>query len=454
MGSKNSLDMTTGSVVRKLLIFVYPIFITNLLQHLYNAADSMVVGQFSGKIALAAVGATAVSVSLLTNLYIGFTAGGSIMFSNLLGAKKHYELRKSMHTGIVISGIYGSVLTILGVTIARPLLSLLNCPANVIDHSTLYLRIIACGMPGAMLYNMGAAILRTHGDSKRPMIIMSVCGLINVLLNLLFVIAFKMSVAGVALATIISNYTSAAWVLSILFNKKDLYKLDFKELRIHKPELINITKVGVPCALNGILFNISALIVNSATNRFGASVIAGNAASTTVTNLLNQIITAFFSGAMSFSGQCYGAQKFKRIDKVAVVGTGMCVAITSLIAVAMTIVPQFFIGLFNSDPTVIEMGSKKLVLMSWGSVLYGMSDICLGCLRGMKKTAIPTAMNVFCVCIIRILWVMFVAPLNPDSFILLQWCYPISYFLSSVLLIGYYLYCRKKYFVVSPLTAS
>lgn len=443
---KNTMDMTTGSVTKKLLVFVFPLIITNMLQHLYNAADSAVVGQFSGKVALAAVGATSSATSLITNLLIGLAVGANIINSNLLGSKDYTGLRRSMHTGISIGGLFGVVLGLIGILLARPLLQLMNCPDNVIDHSVTYMRIIFCGTPGSMLYNFGAGILRTHGDSKRPMVIISTCGLVNVALNLVFVIIFKMSVAGVALATIISNYLSAVWVLKILFDPNGEYKLSVKELTIHKTEFVNIVKVGIPCAINSMMFNISTAIVASSANTFGDTMVAASTASVNITNILVQVISAFYSAAISFTGQCYGAGKFKRIDQIAVIGTAICVGLVSLAAAVITVIPQFFIGLFNTDPGVIEVGSQKLTLMSWSFVLYGLSDICLGCLRGIKKTAIPTAMNIFCVCIIRILWVMFIFPLNPNSFMLLQWCYPVSYICSSISLIGYYLYCRKKYF--------
>lgn len=453
MRSRRTMDFTTGSVSKKLVVFAFPLILTNLLQHLYTAADSAVVGRFAGKTALAAVGATTTATGLVTNLLIGLAAGANIINANLLGANKQNDLRKSMHTGICMGAVFGVLFALIGILISRPFLLLLNCPEDVINDSVKYMRIIFCGIPGSITYNFGAGILRTHGDSKRPMWIISFSGIVNVILNLIFVIIFKMAVIGVALATIISNYLSAFLVLRIIFDPKDSFKLSFSELKMRKHECVNIAKVGIPCGLNAILFNISTAIVTANVNSFGSTVIAASAASTNVTSLLSQIIGAFYTASMTFAGQCFGAGKYKRIDQLALAGTGICVATVSLAAFGITLFPKFFIGLFNTDPQVVEVGSRKLVLMSWSFVVYAASDICLACLRGIKKTTIPTSLNIFCICILRILWVYFVFPLNRESYMLLHWCYPVSYAACAISMVSYYLYCRKKVYLKQPETA-
>ena len=450
MASRHTMDFTTGSVSKKLVVFAFPLILTNLLQHLYTAADSAVVGRFAGKAALAAVGATTTATALVTNLLIGLAAGANIINANLLGANNKKDLRKSLHTGICMGASFGVLFAIFGILISRPFLLLLNCPEDVINDSVKYMRIIFCGIPGSITYNFGAGILRTHGDSKRPMWIISVSGVVNVVLNLIFVIFFKMAVVGVALATIVSNYLSAFLVLRIIFDPKDVFKLSFKELKLHKKECVNIAKVGIPCGLNSIMFNISTAIVTANVNAFGSTVIAASAASTNVTTLLSQIIGAFYTAGMTFTGQCFGAGKYKRIDRLALVGTGICVATVSFVAFTITLAPNFFISLFNTDPQVIEVGSNKLVLMSWSFVLYAVADVSLACLRGIKKTTIPTALNIFCICILRVLWVCFVFPLNRESYMLLHWCYPVSYLACAISMISYYLYCRKKDFAKQP----
>lgn len=446
MRSRHTMDFTTGPIAKKILLFALPLVCTNILQHLYSAADSAVVGRFAGKVALAAVGSTTVITALVTNLLIGLATGANIINANLLGAGDHVRLRRSMHTGICVGALCGIILATFGIAISKPFLKLLNCPDNVIDLATTYLRIIFSGTPGSIVYNFGAGILRTHGDSKRPLLIISISGAVNVILNLIFVILFKLSVVGVALATIISNYLSAFCVMRIVFDPKGDFKLSIKELRIHRAECLNIFRVGIPCSLNAIMFNISTTLVTANVNSFGDTAIAASSAATNVSAIQNQVISGFASATISFSGQCYGAGKYKRIDRVALISSGLTVLIISLFSTVITLSPQFFIGIFNTDPGVIEVGSQKLVLMAWSFVLYGASDMYLACLRGMKKNVLPTMFNIFNVCIVRILWVLFVFPLNP-TYIFLHWCFPVSYFCDSITLIGYYLYCRKKYLV-------
>lgn len=445
MKARHTMDMTTGSITKKMLVFVFPLIVTNILQHLYGAADSAIVGRFAGKTALAAVGATTSATGLLTNLLIGIGVGGSIVNSNLLGARKFNDLRKSMHTGIVLSAICGVGLMVLGIVVCKPLLMLMQCPDNILEQATLYMRIIFCGIPGSILYNFAAGIMRTHGDSKRPMLVISISGLINLLLNLLFVIVFKMSVAGVGIATVISNYLSAAWLLFILQDPKDEFKLTMREMKLHKEQAVNIMKVGIPCAINSMVFSLSNVTVSASINTFGDTVIAGSTAATQISTFLNQIISAFYTACITFVGQCYGAGKYKRVNRVMWIGSGYCMLIVAFLSVIITIAPGFFIGLFNTEPDVIYAGSRKLILICWSFVVYSSSDVVLGCLRGIKKTAIPTTLNIFCVCVVRILWVFFICPIRPDSYMLVYWCYPISYICSMTSLFAYYLYCKKRF---------
>lgn len=444
MAKKHTIDMTNGPIVSKLLTFVFPLIITNLLQHLYSSADNAVIGRFVGKTALAAVGATGSATSLILNLLIGIAAGASIVNSNLLGAKKEAELRKSMHSSLMIALFGGIVIGSIGVVISRWVMQLFNCPDTVLDSATLYMRIIFCGTPGTMLYNFGSGILRTHGDSKRPMYIMAVSGLINVILNLIFVLVFKMTVDGVALATIISKYISAAWVMCILFNPKGVYNLRVNELKIHRKEAWNIIKVGLPCGLNPLVFNISNATVQSAVNAFGDTVVAGSVASNNVTGMIYQVLAAFYSGCISFSGQCFGAGKYKRIDKVMLVSSSICMAFVAVCSTIITIYPSIFISIFNTDPNVIAVGTQKLIIMSWSYMIYGISEAVMGCLRGMRETGIPSGINIFCVCLVRVFWIMFMCPLYPDNLMFLYACYPISYFISATSMLGYFFYRRKK----------
>ena len=443
MNKRHSMDFTTGSVSKKLVLFALPILASNILQQLYNAADRAVVGQFAGKTALAAVGSTGSATTMLLNIFIGLAVGANIVSSNLLGARKTEELRRNMHTSILLALFCGVMLMGIGVFVCEPLLRLMSCPDTVIDQATLYMRIYFCGVPASLMYNFGSGILRTHGDSKRPMRILALSGIVNVVLNLILVIVFHMSVAGVALATIASQYVTAVWVLLILFDPKGEYQLSVKELKLHKKELISIIRVGLPCGLNGIVYSFSNVVIQSTVNSFGDTLIAGNVAADGITGFIYQVIAATYSASVSFAGQCYGAGKIKRINRL--MGTAMLLS-SSVLAVLcgiMTACPRLLLSIYNSDPTVIELGIPKMLIVGWAYILYGLSDIILACLRGMRKTAIPTVFNIMCVCGVRMFWVLFVFPLSPTTTVLYL-CYPVSYTFSVAALGIYYIFVYRK----------
>lgn len=440
----HSVDLTTGPIGKKLFRFALPLVLTNLLQNLYQAADNAVVGQFAGSQDLAAVGATGAATNLILNIIVGLAVGASIVNANLRGAKKAKELRTSLHTTMALAIIGGILFSLIGQLVCRPLLELMNCPKTIIDKSVLYMRIIFCGTPGTMVFTFGSGILRTYGDSKRPMIIMAISGLINVALNLVFVLGFKMTVDGVALATIISKYMAAISIVVILFSPKDEYKMTFREIKLHKRETINIMKVGFPCSINSTVFSVSNTIVQSGINSFGDVVVAGGVASNNITVLLYAVLGSFYSACVSFSGQCYGAGKYKRIDGLFIRGCAICAGFMAVAATCITLKPGLFISIFNTDPGVIAIGSKKLIIISWSYLLYGISEVAIGVLRGIRKSAGPTAINVICVCVLRIAWVVLVCPFDADNPILLYWCYPVSYICSTTALVVYYLICRKK----------
>jgi len=347
MNKRHSIDFTTGSVSRKLILFTLPILASNVLQHLYNAADRAVVGQFAGKTALAAVGSTGSATTMLLNIFIGLAVGANIVNSNLLGAKRMDELRRSMHTSLVLAIICGAALMGIGIFVCEPLLRLMSCPDNVIDLATLYMRIYFLGVPASLVYKFGAGILRTHGDSKRPMRILALSGIVNVVLNLVFVIVFHMSVAGVAIATIISQYMSAIWVLLILFDSKGEYRLSVKELILHKTELWTILRVGLPCGLNGIVFSISNVLIQSTVNTFGDTLIAGNVAADGITAFVYQVIAATYSAAVSFAGQCYGAGKIKRINNLLVTSSLLSSSVIAVMCVVLTLFPTQLLSIFS-----------------------------------------------------------------------------------------------------------
>ena len=443
--ARNKIDMTEGSIPKKLITFALPLIATNMLQQMYTSADNAVVGQFASHDALAAVGATSYTTNMILYLVSGLALGNSIINSNLLGKKDLTGLRKAMHTSIIVALIAGVFISILGFLITPFLMRITECPEKIIDMSILYMRIIFLGAPATVMYNFGAGILRTHGDSKRPLYIILCTGLLNVVLNLVFVVCFHMTVEGVALATIISKYVSAITVLWILFDPKGEYKMQFREIRFRAKEAWEIVRVGMPCSVGSMVFSLSSSIVQMGVNKFGEIVVAGSTASNNVTSLIYQVTLGFYSASVTFSGQNYGAGNYKRIDKLLMWSSAITVTITSLASAIVTLWPGVFISIFNTDPQVIAAGSQKLIVMSWSYVLFSFTEMLMGALRGMKKTSIPSVINIFFVCIVRIAWVLAVVPMvAPNSLQFLYACYPISYILSAIALLGYYLICRRK----------
>ena len=442
----HTLDLTKGSVTKKLISFAIPILLSSLLQHLYTIADRVVVGNFAadGATALAAVGATNSATNLLLNLFVGISLGANIVCSNLRGANRQEKLRKCMHSAVVLSAIFGVVLMVIGLALAKKILTWMATPADVLPAATTYMRIFFMGMPGSLVYNFGAAILRAHGDSKRSMYILGVTGLVNVALNLVLVIGLHLDVAGVAIATITAQYLSAGAVMWILFSPKQEYKLRLKELRLHKDLVGKMVAIGVPCGINGILQCLSNVIIQSSVNSFGKFVIAGNTAATDIKNFAYLVNSAFSSACVSFAGQCCGARQYKRLDKLVVCSATWNSLIVVLIATVSTIFPRQLLGIFNSDPAVVDAGIFKLILLSWTCVFFGISDSMVGCIRGMGKSLSPTVLNIICLCGIRLLWVLFVFPHCPHDPRYLYLCFPVSWVIAAILQTCNFIYCRKQ----------
>lgn len=445
MKMAKTMDLTNGAVSKKLVIFALPLIVSNLLQHLYNAADKLVVGRFSaqGTEALAAVGATGGAITLVLGLFTGIAVGVNIVCANLRGARKEVELRRCMHTALLLSLIAGLMVMLLGAAISKPMLRLMNVPESVLPLSNLYMVIYFLGSPMSLVYNAGSAILRSYGDTRRPMTILAVSGLVNVVLNFVLVLFCGMGVEGVALGTIAAQAVSAIWVLWILFSPNDAYHLTWRELKIDSRQTGTLLRIGVPCSLNGIAFSLSNMLLQSTINSFGPIMIAGNTASDSFTGLLYQVLVGFYSACVSFAGQCYGAQKYKRIDRLLFVACAYIVSFCIAFALVGTLFPEQLIGLFDKNPEVIRAGMPKFFICCWGYVLYGVCEVILGCLRGIKQSAVPTVINILSICVFRAIWIWLVFPLSPTPGMVYA-CYPVSWVLSLIGLGYWYIRCRKK----------
>lgn len=447
MASAHTLDLTKGSVTKKLLQFAFPIIVSGLLQHIYTIADRIVVGNFAenGKIALAAVGSTAAATNLLLNFFLGFAVGVNVVCANFRGAGEEQRLRRSMHTSMLLSVTLGVVLGILGVLASPLLLERMGTPKDVLPSAALYMQIYFMGMPGTLVYNFGAAILRAHGDAKRTMYILGITGLVNVVLNLVLVIGCRMDVAGVAIATIVAQYLSAGAVVWILFSPRQEYGMRIAQLRMHGDALKKIISIGLPCGINAILQSITNVTIQSSINGFNsADIIAGNTAATDINNISYLFNTAFSSATVSFAGQCFGAKEYKRLDKLAVSASLSNCCILMGLALIVTLFPRQLLGMFTSDPNVIEAGVFKMLLCSWSTMFFGISEVMVGCVRGMGRSTQPTLLNLFCICGVRLIWIWFVFPLCPYEPVYLYLCFPVSWIMAAICQTANFIHCRRR----------
>lgn len=424
-----SMDLTKGSVFKKFLFFSFPLLVTNLLQQFYHSADVIVVGKFAqnSTVALAAVGSTGQITALLLNLFVGLSVGANVVCAQRRGAGDRNGVYRVIGTSLLTSLVSGVFLAVVGFLLSKPLLTLMGSPQSVIEDATVYMQIIFLSKPASLIFNFGAAILRAHGDTKRPMYILTSTGIINVVLNLLFVIVFHLDSAGVALATTIASYVSAALVLFILFRESGEYNVSLSDVKFYKEEFAAIAKVGIPTGINSILFNISNVIVASTLNSLGEISVAAVSAATSLSNIVHTFGSSFTSAAVSFSGQNYGARRLDRIDRLLWQGSLLVLSLLLIANIVVTVFPTFFMGLFTSDVKVIQAGIPKLLLTTWGYMLYVIASMCNSCQRGFGKSIIPTIIDVGCICVVRLIWVLAVFPFLEQTIANLYIAYPISW---------------------------
>lgn len=425
------MNLTEGPVFKTLLIFTVPIILTNFLQQLYITLGSIIVGNFAGKTALAAIGATVSLTNILLYFFIGLSVGATVVCAKYYGAGDRVMLDKAIHTSVMTALVSGVVLAILGVFISKPLLTLMGTPRDVIGMSTSYMRVYFLGSPFLMLYNFGSGILRAGGDTKRPLYILSFSGLINIGVSLLCVCVFKLSVIGAALGTVSSQIFSAAMVSRILIKSERVFNVRIKEIRFHKEPLINMLKVGIPSGINSMLFSLANLFLQSNINTYDQAYIAGSAAATNVENFLFLSMNAIEQAAVSCVGQNYGAKKYKRIDRVVwtahCIGTAFTVVLSLLIFWKM----EFLLSLFNGDAEVIKAGVIRLDIVCKTCLLYLPNVLIPGVLKGMERSTLPTVLNIIFICATRVLWILFIYPLNP-TFQMIFMCFPVSWLLSTL----------------------
>ena len=447
MTKSYQINMTEGSIVKKLLQFSVPLIFSSLLQILFNTADVIVVGRFAGDNSLGAVGSTGSLINLMVNLFVGLSVGTTVVAANFFGAGKKSELKETVHTAILLSLISGIILTIFGVVGAKQILQWMQSPKEILDLATQYLQIYFGGIISTMIYNFGSALLRAKGDTKRPLYILFFAGIINVILNLIFVILFKMDVAGVALATVISQTISAFLVVRCLLKETEEFKLDLKQLKINPQILIRIIKIGVPAGLQGIIFSLSNVIIQSSINSFGAIVIAGNSAALNIENFIFTGMNGFSQGTLTFISQNFGAKKYNRINKTIIIAL-FCVFLVGFVFGNLTVIfGRKLLSFFTTSPEVIESGISRLKIICATYALCGMMDVMGNAIRGIGHSVLPMIITLLGACGIRLLWIstIFLIP-KFHSCTTIFVSYPISWTVTFIAHIICFFIIRKKEF--------
>ena len=441
--NKYEIDMVNGTIMPKLITFAIPLMLSGILQLLFNAVDIIVVGRFSGSQSLAAVGSTSSLINMLTNLFIGISLGANVLAARFYAAGKHKEMSETVHTSILTAFISGVLMIFVGIFFSRPALELMDTPSDVIELATLYMRIYFVGMPFFMLYNYGAAILRAVGDTKRPLIFLVVSGVTNACLNLLLVIVFKMDVAGVAIATVISQMISCVLVLICLYKTDAVYQLRFKKLRIKWEYLGQIFRIGIPAGIQSTLISFSNVLLQSSVNSFGSIAMAGYTAANNVLSFLYMGANSITQACMSFTSQNYGARKPKRMDKVLVDGLILQVVICLTLGVLAYVFGNQVSNIYTDDPNVIKCSVEILALTTVPYFLCGFMDTFPGVLRGMGRSTVPMILCLLGTVGVRILWIYCFFPHNRTLGYLFV-SYPVSWIATIVMQLIYYIFIRKE----------
>ena len=439
------IDMCHGPILSKMLRFSIPLMCSSVLQLLFNAADIVVVGRWAGDNSLAAVGSNTALIGLLTNLFVGLAVGANTLAAKYYGARDRDELHRVVHTSILLSMLSGLFLTVVGVLGARTILIWMQTPDNVLDLAALYLRIYFLGMPATMVYNFGAALLRAEGDTQRPLYYLSLAGVVNIVLNLFFVIVCHLDVAGVAIATVISQCISAALVLRCLVKDTGPLHLDLRKMRFHASTLRQILRIGLPAGFQGILFSLSNVVIQSSVNTFGETIMAGNSAAANLEQFVYVSMNAMYQATISFVSQNYGAGNYHRIRKI-VIRAQCCVLVVGLVlGNAATFFGHTLLSIYTSSPAVIEAGLVRMGICCATYALCGMMDVMVGGLRGIGYSVMPMLVSLVGACGLRLLWIATIFQLPQFHTIqMLYWSYPVSWLITLSVHVLCFLWAMKR----------
>lgn len=448
MENNKKIDMLSGNLLKKIIVFAMPLMLSGVLQLLFNACDLIVVGNFAGDDSLAAVGSTSSLISLIVNFFMGISVGANVLVARAIGKKDKEKSQKAVHTTIFFSIVTGLTLSIFGIFCSRYLLELMDTAKDVIDNATLYLKIYFGGTIFNLVYNYGAAILRAKGETKKPLYYLTIAGIINVLLNLFFVIVLNMDVDGVAIATVASQAISAVLVIRCLIKSDDYVHLNIKDLKIDKQSLKEMILIGLPAGIQSALFNISNVFIQKAINSFNSTaILAGNTASSNIGNFIYTSMNAFYQACLTFTSQNYGAGKIKNTRKV-LINCLLCVTVAGLVVGGTAVLlGKQLLGIYITGEEALKYGFIRLKIIGLTYFICGIADVLVGSLRGLGYSIVPMFVSILGICGFRLLWI-YTAFAKYNTLEVLYVSYPISWIMTSIVhlicFIIVYKYTRKK----------
>ena len=441
---KKEIDMCEGPLAGKILRYTIPLALSGILQLCFNAADMIVVGRYASGEALAAVGSTGALINLIINVFMGLAVGVSVCVAHAWGAKNKESVRQIVHTAMLTSVIAGMIVLLIGFFGCRTFLSWMGTPDNVIALSTTYMKIYFLGMPACMVYNFGASVLRSIGDTKRPLIFLVIAGVVNVLLNLLTVIGFRLGVAGVAIATAASQVVSAALVVRSLMKRQDSCRLVLRDLRIYPDKLMTIVRVGLPAGLQGAVFSISNVLIQSSINSFGSVAMEGNTAAGNLEGFIYNVMNAFYHTSLTFTGQNVGARKPERIPRIALTCIALSVAISLTLSGLMYLFREPLLAIYRPDaPEAVAYGSLRMSIIVLTYFLCGIMEVFTGSLRGMGASLTPMLISLVGACVTRVIWIYTVFAATPTLQVLYS-CYPVSWLFTIFMQIVAFFVIRRN----------
>ena len=448
---RTSVDMLSGSLADKMIFFALPMAASSILQQLFNATDLAVVGRFASSKAMAAVGSNAAVINVIIGLFMGLSVGANVVISSLIGMQHKERIKEAVHTIITVALLAGVLLSVLGILLSAPILRLMGAPLEVMDLAILYLRIYFLAMPAIMIFNYGSAILRSKGDSTRPLIALTLSGILNVILNLILVVGFSLHVIGVATATVLSNILSASLTLYFLMTEEEVFRLDLRKLCIRKEYLLRMINIGLPAGIQGTVFSLSNVVIQSTVNSFGADAIAGATASQNFDFVSYCIINSFAQTAVTFTSQNYSAKKYDRCKKIFRISMSCAMGFSMTAIATMFLLRHQLIGLFTQDPAVISFAMIRVYNTFLFHYLLSTYEVSGGCLRGMNHSLLPALISLVGTVGVRLLYVFTYLP-HHRSFAVLFRVYPISWAFTGVCMLTAYFLVRRKLLKEKALT--